>query len=142
MQLMKQVASYKSLHHLPVEDLPREKVVLESMLKNARQAGIEPHSVQPFVHALMNVSKAIQYRYLSDWWSTQENQPVRNLADTRQQIQQLDSKLLTAISQRLMAGAFSEADGAWLNTQLTAAHLSEADKNALIVSLSRIKRMH
>lgn len=28
MQVMKQVAGYKALHHLPVEDLPREQAVL------------------------------------------------------------------------------------------------------------------
>jgi len=36
MQVMKQVAGYKALHHLPVEDLPREQAVLENMLDNAR----------------------------------------------------------------------------------------------------------
>ena len=142
MQVMKQVAGYKALHHLPVEDLPREQVVLENMLENARQAGLEPHSIEPFVHALMKASKAVQYRYRADWLSTPDNQPVRDLADTRQQIQRLDSQLLTAISQRLMAGAFLQDDSAWLLTQLTAPLLSEADKNSLMAALARIQRMH
>lgn len=142
MQVMKQVAGYKALHHLPVEDLPREQLVLENMLENARQAGLEPHSVEPFVHALMNVSKAIQYRYLADWLSTPDQQSVRDLSDTRQQIQRLDSQLLTAISQRLIAGAFSPADSTWLASQLAAPHLTEADKNTLLASLARIQRMH
>lgn len=143
MQVMKAVAGYKAQHHLPIEDLPREQVVLENMLQNAQQAGLEPHSVEPFVHALMNASKAIQYRYRADWLSVPDNTAsVRDLADTRQQIQQLDIRLLTAISQRLMSGTFSQADRAFLFSQLTAPQLSESDKNSLFASLSRIQRLH
>lgn len=143
MQVMKAVAGYKAQHHLPVEDLPREQVVLENMLHNAQQEGLEPESVEPFIHALMNVSKAIQYRYRADWLSTPDSlQAVPDLAETRQQIQRLDTQLLTAISQRLMAGTLADADKAWLLSQLAAPHLSEADKNSLVTSLSRIQRRH
>lgn len=140
---MKAVAGYKALHHLPIEDLPREQVVLDHMLQNAQQAGLEPHSVEPFVHALMNASKAIQYRYRADWLSSPDSAvPVRDLTETRQQIQQLDTQLLTAISQRLMTGAFSQEDKEFLMSHLTAPHLSESDKNSLFASLSRIQRQH
>jgi chorismate mutase len=143
MQVMKAVAGYKALHHLPIEDLPREQVVLDNMLQNAQQAGLDPHSVEPFVHALMNASKAIQYRYRADWLSAPDSAvPVRDLTETRQQIQQLDTQLLTAISQRLMAGAFSQEDKEFLMSHLTAPHLSESDKNSLFASLSRIQRQH
>lgn len=143
MQVMKAVAGYKAQHHLPIEDLPREQVVLDNMLQNAQQAGLEPHSVEPFVHALMNASKAIQYRYRADWLSSPDSAvPVRDLAETRQQIQQLDTQLLTAISQRLMTGAFSQEDKEFLMSHLTAPHLSESDKNSLFASLSRIQRQH
>jgi len=143
MQVMKAVAGYKAQHHLPVEDLPREQIVLESMLNNAQQAGLEPQSVAPFVHALMNASKAIQYRYLADWLSAPDSaRPAADLTETRQQIQRLDTQLLTAISQRLMAGSLPEAERHWLITQLAAPHLSEADKNTLVVSLSQIQRRH
>ena len=140
---MKAVAGYKALHHLPVEDLPREQVVLNHMLQNAQQAGLEPHSVEPFVHALMNTSKAIQYRYRADWLSSPDSGlPVTDLAETRQQIEQLDTQLLTAISQHLMTGTFSQEDKAFLMSQLTATHLSESDKNSLFSALSRIQRLH
>lgn len=141
MQVMKEVAVYKAQHHLPIEDLPREQQVMQSMLKNAEQAGLEPRSVEPFVHALMNASKAIQYRYRADWLSAPDNAtPVRELADTRQQIQRLDSQLLNAIGQQLLAGGFPNAGRAWLASQLTAANLSEGDKNSLLTSLAGIQR--
>jgi len=140
MQVMKEVAGYKAQHHLPIEDLPREQQVMQSMLKNAEQAGLEPHSVEPFVHALMNASKAIQYRYRADWLSAPDNTAVRDLADTRQQIQRLDSQLLNAIGQQLLAGGFPHAERAWLASQLTAANLSEGDKNSLLTSLASIRR--
>lgn len=143
MQVMKEVAGYKAQHHLPVEDLPREQRVMDSMLKDAQQAGLDPRSVAPFVHALMNASKAIQYRYLADWLSAPDNDaPVRDLADTRQQIQQLDTQLMRAISQQLMSGGFHEADSAWLASQLSAPHLSQRDKHALLASLSLIQQKH
>lgn len=141
MQVMQQVAGYKAQHHLPIEDLPREQQVMQSMLKNAEQAGLEPDSVEPFVHALMNASKAIQYRYRADWLSAPDNAaPIRDLAETRQQIQRVDRQLLNAIGQQLIAGGFSHADRAWLASQLTAPNLSEGDKNSLLSSLSRIQR--
>lgn len=143
MQVMKVVAGYKALHHLPVEDLPREQVVLDHMLQNAQRAGLDPHSVEPFVHALMNASKAIQYRYRADWLSTPDSaMSVADLTETRQQIEQLDTQLLTAISQRLIAGTFSQEDKVFLMSQLTAPHLSEGDKNTLFASLTRIQRSH
>lgn len=143
MQVMKEVAGYKAQHHLPIEDLPREEQVMQSMLDHARQAGLEPCSVEPFVHALMNASKAIQYRYRADWLSVPDNGvPARDLADTRQQIQRLDTQLLNAISQQLKAGGFPHAERAWLASQLTAPNLSEADKNSLLASLSGIERSH
>lgn len=141
MQVMRKVAGYKAQHHLPVEDLPREQVVMTSMLKNAQDAGLDPQSVEPFVHALMNTGKAIQYRWLADWLATPDTDaPVTDLADSRQQIQQFDKRLMTAVSQRLMAGAFTEADMTWLAGQIKAPNLSKADKNTLLVSLSQIKR--
>ncbi|MDU4128519.1 chorismate mutase [Pantoea sp.] len=140
MQVMKEVAGYKAQHHLPIEDLPREQQVMQSMLKNAEQAGLEPHSVEPFVHALMNASKAIQYRYRADWLSAPDSAAVRDLADTRQQIQRLDSQLLNAIGQQLLAGGFPHAERAWLASKLTAANLSEGDKNSLLTSLASIRR--
>ncbi|KAA5927475.1 chorismate mutase [Pantoea sp. Bo_2] len=143
MQVMKAVAGYKAQHHLSVEDLPREQVVLDNMLHNAQQAGLEPQSVEPFVHALMNASKAIQYRYRADWLSAPESDvSVVDLAVTRQQIERLDNQVLAAISQHLMTGTFSQEDKAFLMSQLTAPHLSESDKNNLFASLARIQRSH
>ncbi|MGK3143547.1 chorismate mutase [Pantoea sp. C2G6] len=141
MLIMKAVAGYKAQHHLPIEDLPREQVVLENMLQNAQQAGLEPHSVEPFVHALMDASKAIQYRYRADWLSAPDNaQPVSDLTETRQQIVRLDSQLMSAISQRLQSAPLQAADNALMIAQLTAPQLSENDKKRLVASLSRIER--
>lgn len=141
MLIMKDVASYKAQHHSPVEDVEREQKVLAEAVKNAQDAGLDPHSVEPFFRALMNASKAVQYRYLAGWLATPDvNRSVRSLDATRQQINQLDSELLTAISQRLLTGAFTEADTAWLSAQIMAPNLSEADKNNLLAALRLIHR--
>ncbi|WP_235135737.1 chorismate mutase [Lelliottia amnigena] len=141
MLLMPDVAGYKALHHLPVEDLPREKVVIDTMTKNAQDAGLASDTVVPFVNALMNAGKAIQYRCLADWLATpQASAPVTDLANIRQKIQQTDTRIMTAISQRLMVGSFSEAEMAWLESQMTPPGLSAADKKNLLVALSHIQR--
>lgn len=141
MQIMKAVAGYKARQHLPVEDLPREQVVLDKMLNNAQQAGLEPQSVAPFIHALMNASKAIQYRYLADWLSTPErSRAPADLTETRQQIERLDTELLTAIGQRLKTGPLTASDRRGLIAALAAPHLSEADKASLVTALARIQR--
>lgn len=141
MLLMPAVAGYKAQHHLPVEDLSREKVVIDGMRQNAQDAGLASDTVVPFVHALMNAGKAIQYRCLADWLATPQTRVhVTELADTRQKIQQTDNRLMTAISQRLMAGSFTEADMVWLISQMTAPGLSAADKNNLLSTLARIER--
>ena len=140
MLLMKEVATWKAEHHLPVEDLPREQAVLKEAREKAAAAGLAPQSVDPFMHALMNAGKAIQYRYLADWQSSPDAaHHVVDLAVLRQQIIALDSQLLQALHQRLQAGAFADEDIMWLSAQLNVPNLSAEDKKAVLASLRLIR---
>ena len=141
MMLMRDVAGYKKGHHLPVEDLPREKEVLIEAEKTAQAAGLAPDSVGPFVRALMNASKAVQYRYLADWLSAPGSRHTpADLSTVRERILKLDNQIMTVISQRLMAGHFSAEELAWLAEQMRTPHLTEADKHNLFTALSYIQR--
>lgn len=141
MLLMRDVAEFKAVHHLPVEDLPREDNVISAAKKEAAEAGLDPQTVEPFFHALMNASKAIQYRYLADWLATPEQGlSAQTLAASREQIQQLDQQLLTTLSQYLLSGSFSGDDFAWLESQINATNLGKADIDNMLHALTHIRR--
>lgn len=140
MALMRDVAAYKVKHHLPVEDIVREQNVLLQARSNAHEAGLEPQSVEPFISALMNAGKAIQYRYLADWLPRPESFVThRDLAGIRQRINELDKHLLLTISQRLRAGTLSYTDRAVLAEKTVAPNLTEAEKDNLLDTMRFIQ---
>ncbi len=141
MLIMKDVAGYKAEHHLPVEDLVREQKVVALAQEEARDTGLDPQSVVPFIQAQMDVAKAIQYRYLADWLSSPEqNWRPKNLDDVRKAISDHDKVILNSIGQRLLVGRFSEQDKSEIFGLLNAPNLSDADKSHLVNALSLIKR--
>lgn len=138
---MKEVASYKATHHLPVEDRVREEKVLSLAQKQAEEAQLDPASVMPFIQAQMDVAKAIQYRYVADWLSQPGSAtPSRSLEEVRTSISVQDKRILEAIAQRLLAGGFSGEDRAVIATLLHAPHLTDADKARLTDALVLIRR--
>ncbi|WP_213990092.1 chorismate mutase [Sodalis sp. dw_96] len=140
MLIMKDVAGYKAEHHLPVEDLVREQKVVSLAQEEAKDTGLDPHSVVPFIQAQMDVAKAIQYRYLADWLSSPEqNWRPKHLDDVRKTISDQDRVILSSISQRLRAGSFSEKDKLEISSLLNAPNLSDTDKSHLVNALLLIK---
>ena len=60
MLLMDGVAVWKWCHHAPVEDLPREQKILESMIAQGASLGIEKDKVRTFMQAQMDAAKEVQ----------------------------------------------------------------------------------
>jgi chorismate mutase-like protein len=60
--LMPAVAAYKRAHGLPIEDLPREAIVLQSAIDAAEQRGLDGASVRGLFVAQIELAKAIQAR--------------------------------------------------------------------------------
>ncbi|ECC8922916.1 chorismate mutase [Salmonella bongori] len=143
MLLMKEVAAYKMKYQLPVNDFAREQNVFAEAEEEAKNNGLDPRSVRPFIRSLMDAGKAIQQRYLAQWRAGLSPPfPTQALSVSRQRIRQIDNQLLIIISQRLMVGAFSHEDMAWLRAQLSAPNLSEADINDVLAALSLVQRTH
>ncbi|MFE4108865.1 chorismate mutase [Kosakonia sp. YIM B13611] len=141
MELMREVAAYKAKYHLPVEDLVREQKVLLQARSNAREVGLEPQSVEPFINALMNAGKAIQYRYLADWLPRPESfVTLLDLDGIRRRINELDKHLLMTISQRLRGGTLSYSDRALLAEKTVSPNLTEAEKDNLLDTMRFIQR--
>ena len=64
---MDDVALYKLLNTVAVEDLEREAVVIQKALEGAEAAGLDPISVEAFFRSQIAAAKAIQYRCLAQW---------------------------------------------------------------------------
>ena len=65
--LMMPVAAWKLANDAPVEDLEREKLVMETARENARAVGLDPTSVGPFVQEQMNAAKMVQKCWIDRW---------------------------------------------------------------------------
>lgn len=140
--VMKDVAGYKLANGLPVEDLPREKKVLQQTQVFAQAAMLDADSIRDFIHAQMTIGKAIQYRYLDSWRIKPEThtQP-KALEKVRAHILELDNQILNLISQQLLAGGgFNKEQNGMLQQRLDDKHISEWEKRLLIENLAKIKR--
>lgn len=140
--VMKDVAGYKAANHLPVEDLPREKNVLLKAQSAARDAMLDPQSIDAFVQTQMAVSKNIQYRYLDRWRLQPEKEwQPRPLAQVRAEILELDNTILNLISRQILTGGgFSEEQGRMLTQLLDDKEITALEKAQLIGALGKIKR--
>jgi len=60
--LMPAVAAYKRAHGLPIEDLPREALVLKESVASAAEAGLQTESVRALFAEQIALAKAVQQR--------------------------------------------------------------------------------
>jgi chorismate mutase len=77
---MPAVAEYKYARELPVSDPAREQRVLESASARARELGIPPAQVRPFILAQVEAARFIQRRLMREW-EQQGRSPVKGGAD-------------------------------------------------------------
>lgn len=139
---MQDVALSKAKSHSAIEDLAREKQVLEKALVDAQQAGLQPDSIVGFFQAQMDAAKAIQYRYRADWLSTHpENSEYRDLAsEVRPKLLELDDEIVVRISEYLKGGgSFDNNLQKDFVRTVNTKHLSENDKKKMFESLQRIR---
>ena len=98
---MKDVAAYKWANGLPIEDLERERVVLEKSAQGAAAFGLDPASVRPFVRRQMELAKQIQSHWFQRW--TQEDSAPREFRDltteVRPDLLSLGDDILRAIAE-------------------------------------------
>ncbi len=72
LSLMTEVAAWKRANEVPVEDLPREKIVLESARIDAAALGLDPGSVGPFIQEQMDSAKEVQNCLIKRWDAAQK----------------------------------------------------------------------
>lgn len=64
---MKDVAAFKWVKQLPIEDSERERIVIQSSMEDAQTFLLDPGSSRPFIEAQIDLAKTIQ-RFWFDMW--------------------------------------------------------------------------
>jgi cyclohexadienyl dehydratase len=100
MAFMPLVAAAKAKQGLPIEDLPREKVVLDAAAASARKAGLPEAASQAFFALQIELSKAVQRRSVEPATLdlTQQIRPALN---------ELGERILAAVAEASSAGELS-----------------------------------
>jgi cyclohexadienyl dehydratase len=98
---MKSVAVYKWHNTLPIEDLAREKVVLDLAVKQGLDLAIVPESSQDFFQLQIEAAKEIQAYWFAHWTQNPESAP-QNSTDLirviRPELIELGNKIVTALA--------------------------------------------
>jgi len=142
MQLMKDVAGYKAQQHLPIEDQKQEEKVLENIRRQSIELGLEPAGTRRLYVALINASKAIQYRYRAQWLATPEpDWTPRSLNDeVRPRLVAIDHELLGSIKNYLSRGGTltTQQHQRELFGEIQVRFLSETDKLRIYQALADV----
>ena len=106
--LMKPVAAWKAARKVPIEDLDREKIVVQSSMRNAEAVRIDGLSAKSFFEAQIAAAKEIQSCWIDRWASGKAKAPeaVRDLvSDIRPRLIELGAQILKDV-----AFAFKESE--------------------------------
>ena len=138
---MEDVAMYKSVNGLPVEDLPREKVVIENAVLAAESQGLIGDSIENFFITQINVAKAIQYRSLADWLSSPISKPIPDLPNQiRPKLTELGDEIVKELALLLShEGRIGEALRASFQLHMSVNKISAAEVDLLFDSLLLVR---
>jgi chorismate mutase-like protein len=99
--LMKWVAMDKWKNSKPIEDLPREKIVLQKTRKQAAEAGIL--YIDDLTRAQIQIAKNEQHRWMEKWnkQGLPKNQTGPTLVELRKQLDDLSNELISSLQETL-----------------------------------------
>ncbi len=143
---MKDVAAYKWINQLPVEDLVRERKVIQSSIEKAREYQLDPVFTESFFRLQIKAAKTIQ-QYWFDHWKARGFDPNLQYRDLQSEIRpallELGDKILLAIvnlNLREKTKASLSKDGKHFINTLTSEGLTTRIKRRLFRSAVRINR--
>lgn len=138
---MEQVALYKHQNNMAIEDLERERQVVDNSRLAAAQQGLDGNSVDSFFEAQIAVAKAIQYRHLADWMSIpDESQPPDLNGHLRPILTDLGDRIIANLAILLRSGnSIGEQDRKAFYERITVQHVEEADKAQLFENLAKVR---
>jgi len=138
---MESVGLYKSQNQLPIEDVTRETVVIETAMQTAAEEGVNPGSVEHFYHTQISVAKAIQYRFRAELLSTPDNSKAADLEnEIRPAISALGDKILILLADYLQKDSQISPDlRTQFNQSISNRFVSPADKKMLFDALLEVR---
>ena len=103
MQLMHDVARHKWNENKPISDPAREKQLLDGVEARSRELDLDPNWVRSFFAAQFEAAKLIQQADFDEWKSNNQSRFANppDLAAIREQIDQVNGKLLVALHQAI-----------------------------------------
>ena len=107
--LMKPVAAWKVLRQLPVEDVERERVVLQSSIEKAEAVRVDGATARMFFKAQIEAAKEIQSCWMDRWAKGEPKAPETApdlVREVRPELIRLGSDILRSI-----ARTFKEGEG-------------------------------
>ncbi|MCG7518383.1 gamma subclass chorismate mutase AroQ [Ruegeria sp. Ofav3-42] len=139
LEWMQDVAAFKHANDRPVEDLEREKVVIQKTLEQAALAGVDPDTAQLFFKAQIDAAKDIQSCWIERW--TQDQTPVpENFADLTTEVRpallELGGQILEALSAQLPVSPSSQAE---FSEDVRVDCLSDDSRAELFDSLTKVR---
>ncbi|WP_114785168.1 gamma subclass chorismate mutase AroQ [Vibrio tetraodonis] len=143
MSFMQDVALYKINHHLAIEDVEREAVVVEKSKAASEKYGLDGDSTTEFTRSLISAAKAIQYRYRADILSQTADihkKPRDLKTEIRPALIKLSGELNAAISDYLKTGnKFTDDQYQTFATVINDPYLKDNDKKLIFKALQNIQ---
>lgn len=137
---MKDVAVFKDERGIAVEDVAREKVVLDAATEAAADKGLEAQSVRAFFAAQIEAAKAIQFCFV-ERWDGDEARPSEAMdlrAKVRPALIRLGEAIVAAIVEAKRGGAaIGEADAFARAVDLEC--LDDASRDAIAAALREVE---
>ncbi len=126
----------------PVEDRAREELVIKKAKERARQAGLDPTSIEVFFHTQISAAKVIQYRYLAEWALSRpppKSEPRDLVTEVRPELIRLGKEIILAIRSFLESGRrLTDAHLSEFLTAINVSNLSQDEKRKLFESMRQI----
>jgi cyclohexadienyl dehydratase len=143
LQLMPEVAAWKFVRQLPVQDAERERLVLQATVQRAQALGIEAGAAERLFALQIELARSVQQAAIQRWRSTSTTPAApRSLdAELRPALDELGTRLLQAIYlalPRSSSAGFDPNDPA-LARPLLAAGVVVSDAQALLRALGALR---
>jgi chorismate mutase len=140
---MEDVALYKAQKHLPIEDLERERTVIEKAKRSAAEQGLDPDSTEDFFKAQIAVAKAIQFRYRADFLLQPSLKEPKNLEkEIRPRLLSLGDQIMQQLAAYLeIHESLTPAQFADFDRAINVKYVTGSDKQFLFKALQKVERL-
>lgn len=138
---MEDVALFKAQKSLPIENIEREKVVLDQAKISAHIKGLDPAHIEDFFNAQIAVAKAIQFRYRADLLSQPSVVKPKDLQkEVRPALLDLGDQIIKQIMAYIKThGSIDSTLFSEFDSSINIKYVTTSDKKLLFGALRKVK---